>query len=70
LFASVGVAELLVEVLVLVDETEALELELAVGGAEAQTVPRFAGSLKVSLNKPLETPYLVPVTEAIDMLPL
>jgi hypothetical protein len=63
LLPSVGVAELEVEVDVFVDEIEVLELELATGGADAQTDPRSAGSLKVSLNEPLETPYLVPVTE-------
>lgn len=55
---------------VLVDDTEVLvELE-ATGGDEAQTVPKSEGSLKVSLDEPLETPYLVPVTATPDMLAL
>jgi hypothetical protein len=64
------VTELDVEVEVFVDDTEVLLLELTAGGAAAQTVPRSAGSLKVSLNEPLETPYLVPETEATDALAL
>lgn len=55
---------------VLVDETEVLaELE-ATGGDEAQTVPNSDGSLNVSLNEPLETPYLVPVTVTLPILAL
>jgi hypothetical protein len=68
LTASVCVAELDVEVLV--DDTEVLvELEAA-GGEAAQTVPKSAGSLNVSLNEPLDTPYFVPVVVTPDRLTL
>ena len=55
---------------VLVDATE---LEVLLGATVPrgeQTVPRSAGSLNVSANVPLVTPYLVPTAEAMVELPL
>jgi hypothetical protein len=53
---------------VLVDTTE-LEDEVLDGAVIPRTehvAPRSAGSLKVSENEPLDTPYLVPTAESIE----
>ena len=72
--ASVGVTvldtEVEVEVEVFVEDTEVLVEVEATGGDAAQTAPKSERSLNVSLNEPLETPYLVPVTVTPDRLTL